>query len=207
MGFIMLFLLGILVYSPNTFFILLILYCIYICFRNPRTLLVILPFIIYKIGKSEQTKAKNQPRQVIIPNPGSDKFVSTKEIRDKIYVPDYGVYIDAVNKKLMVADLSSEWHGIYRFDEILECTVIKNGKVLYSTKEERYSPISKAGSEVSYSTIQSMIVKIVTVRGFCEIPVIGSPTNIYSDSYKKGSQFAYNVFCEVKGIINSTRQG
>lgn len=193
--------------APEICILLLILFCAYMTFKGPGVIIAITLFVVYIVSKANHDSTRESTRRdIILRSESTDNFNPTKEIREKIYVPDYAVYIDEANRKIMFANLLANQRVIYRFDEILECTVFEDDKVARTTQEELYSQKQNplvASLNPPRKKVQSLIIKISTVRTPYEILVITSPTEFYGETYVAKWRFARNVFDAVREIMRS----
>lgn len=195
--------------APGLCIILLILFCAYMSLKGPGVIIALILMVTYAVYKANQDSARDTTRRDIILNSESKGFVPTKEIREKKYALDYAVYIDETNKKIMFANLLENQRMIYRFDEILDCIVFEDNKVVRTTRIELYPPKENplvASLNPPRKKVTSMTIKIKTTQDSYEIPVITSPTEFYGEIYVARWQFARNVFDAVQEIINKTNR-
>lgn len=170
----------------------------------------IFAFILFS-PNPEETRRKDviEANRAKIVNVDPRDFRSTKSI-ENAKASDYGVYVDEISQKIMFVNFTFKIKQIYRFDEIIECSILEDGAAIQTGGIGRAVAggfiAGGAGAIVGASTRKttpvtySLSVRVVTAniqKSLYEIPLITSKTDKETSSYRAKFQFAQEVYAVV----------
>lgn len=144
-------------------------------------------------------------------------FIPTKSIYREF--SNYAVYVDETNHQIMLTNLVSGIKSVFKFSELIECSILEDGATIMSGGVGRAVVGSLIGGGIgaivgattrdSTPITLSLSVRIVTSNiqyPLQEIPIIGSSTNRGSnDEYKEKVQFAQEIYATVISIMHAAK--
>lgn len=170
---------------------------------------------------AKQESARNDlmySNRAEIVNASSADFRSTKSIANSS-ASDYAIYIDEVNRKIMFTNFITKARQLYRFNEIIECSILEDGAAVQTGGVGRavaggiiaggVGAVVGASTRKTTPTIYSLSIRIVTTNIQCalyEIPIITSKTEKDTSSFREKYQFAQEVYAVVNSIMAIARQ-
>lgn len=186
-------------------------------------LFVFLLFIIFIIlvvsAQSESEKGKK--REVLynsIKNGQISGFCPTISISNSEHT--FGLYVDEKNKKILVADFTTEYRRTIPFNDIIECSILENGSTVQSGGVGRaivggalaggVGAIVGATTRSSKAVLSSLTVRIVTKNinnALCEIPIIRTEIKRDSNEAKEAIKSSQQIYATIISIIDSVNKG
>lgn len=161
----------------------------------------------------KKAEKKNKMRNDIMSGeyPG---FKPTKELASTFC--SITVFVDEYNRKVMFVNYDNDKILTYRFNEIIECTILEDGATIQSGGVGRavvggivaggVGAVVGANTRTSKAVTLSLSVRIITSNiqsPLYEIPIIQSQMKRNSDDYKLCMQFAQKVYATMVSITNS----
>lgn len=144
-------------------------------------------------------------------------FIPTKSIYREF--SNYAVYVDETNHQIMLTNLVSGIKSVFKFSELIECSILEDGATIMSGGVGRavvgglvgggIGAIVGATTRDSTPITLSLSVRIVTSNiqyPLQEIPIIGSSTNRGSnDEYKEKVQFAQEIYATIISVMHAAK--
>lgn len=140
-------------------------------------------------------------------------FRPTKSI-ENTNVSDYAVYIDEARRKIMFANIVVGIEQTYRFDEIVECSILEDGSAIQTGGIGRavaggfiaggVGAVVGASTRKTKPVVYSLSVRVITTsiqNSLYEIPLITSKTDKETESYREIFQFAQEVYAVVTSVV------
>lgn len=174
--------------------------------------LLIMPGIIRNGNKIIEESEKN--RKTILN--GTEYFTPTREI--SLGNKADSLFVDEAHRKIMIVNFFKNEKNIFKFSEIVECSIMEDGTTIQSGGVGRaivggivgggVGAIVGAATRPSKPVILSLSVRIVTSNiqnPLHVIPIITSETKRSSDQYRQGIELANEIYATLVSIINTNK--